>query len=226
MLAKIFDINNIYSALANGTNLSFATIALSFLLTSVISIYIFLIYKYSYKQTFYSHDFNLILPGISIITTALVITMHSTLLVFLGTISTLSLIRFRHSLKNPLDSLYLLWAISNGIFCGVQLYVLSLLLSIFITLIFLYFDTLHIFSTTYILTITCSSTDFYDRIYKITQNHCTHIEIKNHKSTSNGLSYVFSIKTKKEDLLLNELSKTPSLHSINLSSYSGEYREN
>lgn len=96
----------------------------------LVGMYIYFIYKLFTKSAFYSKDFNITIAGVAII-----IAMQSSLVVALGMVGALSIVRFRTAIKNPLDLLYLFWAISAGIICGVSLYALAAALCIIMTVL-------------------------------------------------------------------------------------------
>ena len=218
------NITTIYNLLANGTNLSFISIFFIIILTCIISIYIFIIYKLTIKGAFYSKHCNLIFPGICVTSAILTITIQSSILVFVGIVSTLSALRFRHAMKNPLDLLYLLWALCTGIFCGTQLYTLALLVAVYMTLLFLFLDYIVYTHNSYVLTIE-STQNTCNELYNLIRPYCKKITKRKiiHQSTKN--CYTFTLETKKEDFLLDKLAKTPSLISLSFTSYNGEYRD-
>ena len=96
----------------------------------LVGMYIYFIYKLFTKSAFYSKDFNITIAGVAII-----IAMQSSLVVALGMVGALSIVRFRTAIKNLLDLLYLFWAISAGIICGVSLYALAAALCIIMTVL-------------------------------------------------------------------------------------------
>lgn len=224
MISELMNLNTIYDLLAKGTYLSFSDLVIILFASGFLGFYVFFIYKYCNRQSFYSKDFNIILPGMGMISTVLTITMHSNVFVFLGIIGALSVIRFRHALKNPLDLLFLFWTLFNGILCGVQLYIITLMLSIVITLLFLSVDILSFSGNSYILTVS-GSDNIYKELTGITQQYCTKTKLRKQNNTSESHSYVFTVKTKKEDILLHYISQISSIKSMNLTAYNGEYRE-
>ena len=132
--------NSVYESLGGGTTMSAKTVILILLIACLMGVYIFLVYKLSSKTAFYSKDLNLTIAGMPVIVAAIMIAMQSNLLVSLGMVGALSIVRFRNALKNPLDLLYLFWAISAGIITGVGLYVLALVLSFIMTLLLFLID--------------------------------------------------------------------------------------
>lgn len=224
MITDFINLNTIYTLLANGTYLPFLDLLIMLLSSVFLGFYVFFIYKYCNKQSFYSKDFNSILPGMGVISTTLIITMHSNIFVFLGIIGALSVVRFRHALKNPLDLFFLFWTLFNGILCGARLYIIALMLSIIITTLFLSIDLLSVSGCSYILVVFCS-TDRYNELNNIILKYSKNINLRKKSSKLGVYSYVFTLKTKKEDILLHYISQIPSLKSINFTSYNGEYRE-
>lgn len=220
-----FNINTIYNAFSENIGLPYIAIGISLVVSVILGFYVYFTYKLTIKNSFHQKDFNNILPGISIITCVLMIVMNSNIIVFLGIISAISLIRFRHTLKNPLDLLFLFWALCIGIFSAVQLYYIAFLVSAFITVLFFFFNTLSLRKASYILTVV-SNNDIYDELYEIIKKQSNHVIQKKVSHLSDSFSYTFSLKTKKEDILMEQINKIPSLKSISFTSYNGEYREN
>ena len=80
----------------------------------LLGILIFLVYKKFYAGVIYSRTFAVTLVGM-------------TVLISLGMVGALSIVRFRTAVKDPMDLLYLFWAITTGITAGAEMYVLALL---------------------------------------------------------------------------------------------------
>ena len=132
--------NSVYESLGGGTTMSAQTVILILVIACLVGVYIFFVYKLSSKTAFYSKDLNITMAGMPVIVAAIMIAMQSNLLVSLGMVGALSIVRFRNALKNPLDLLYLFWAISAGIIVGVGLYVLALVLSFIMTVLLFLID--------------------------------------------------------------------------------------
>jgi hypothetical protein len=91
-------------------------------MTGILSAYIFLIYRFVSKKSFYSKQFNLTLAIIPFFIATIIMTLQSNLIITLGTIGALAIIRFRTAIKDPMDMVYLLWAVHIGITCGAGQY--------------------------------------------------------------------------------------------------------
>ena len=60
-------------------------------------------------------------------------------MISLGMVGALSIVRFRTAIKDPMDLLYLFWAITTGITAGAGMYVLALLAAAIMILMILMF---------------------------------------------------------------------------------------
>jgi len=69
------------------------------------------------------------------ITALVIMTISSNLVLSLGMVGALSIVRFRTAVKDPMDIVFMFWAIAVGISCGASLYMISIVGSIFIGLV-------------------------------------------------------------------------------------------
>lgn len=88
---------------------------------------IFFVYKMTFSGVMYSASFNLSLLMMTVITAVIILTISSNVVLSLGMVGALSIIRFRTVIKDPVDIMYLFWAISIGIIVGAQQYLFALL---------------------------------------------------------------------------------------------------
>jgi uncharacterized membrane protein YhiD involved in acid resistance len=71
----------------------------------------------------------------ALITSEIIMTISSNLVLSLGMVGALSIVRFRTAVKEPLDIVFMFWAIAIGITTGAKLYTLSIVSSLMIGLI-------------------------------------------------------------------------------------------
>ena len=115
-------------------------IAATLIVTALLALYIFAIYRLVTRKVFYSKNFNISLAVMSLITSAIILAMQSNLVISLGMVGALSIVRFRTAVKDPMDLLYLFWAITTGITTGAGMYVLALIAAVvMIAMIFLFY---------------------------------------------------------------------------------------
>jgi len=61
------------------------------------------------------------------ITTLIIMTISTNIVLSLGMVGALSIVRFRTAVKDPLDIVYMFWAISVGIAVGASMYPLAII---------------------------------------------------------------------------------------------------
>jgi len=103
--------------------------------TLIISLFMFYIYKKTYSGNVYSHKFNVSLVLMALITSEVIMTISSNLVLSLGMVGALSIVRFRTAVKEPLDIVFMFWAIAIGITTGARLFALSIISSLLFGLI-------------------------------------------------------------------------------------------
>ena len=92
-----------------------------------IGLVIFVIYKRTFSGVMYSSSFNMSLLLMVVITSVIIMTISSNVVLSLGMVGALSIIRFRTVIKDPVDIMYLFWAISMGIIVGAHQYIFALI---------------------------------------------------------------------------------------------------
>lgn len=101
-----------------------------------------IVYFFKSRKYFYSREFLISLLSISIVTTAIILTIQTSIVVSLGMVGALSIVRFRTAIKNPLDLVFLFWSISVGIICGAGIYYIALPLTLVLGIIILLSDSI------------------------------------------------------------------------------------
>ncbi len=214
---------SVYERLGGGTGLSAITILLLLLVSALIGLYIFCVYKKQSKAAFYSKDFNLTIACLPIVVCAIMIAMQSNLIVSLGMVGALSIVRFRNAVKNPLDLLYCFWSISAGIICGVGLVVLSLLLCMAVTLAVILLQLFPNEQQLSVVVLTSSGELEWDELNKTLYKYGKRIKEKAKSYKMGKTEVIYELFTKDEDSLINELKKI-GFESIVFLSHDGEYR--
>ena len=104
-----------------GTN-GIMDIIIALLISMLIGAYIFYFYKRIYKGVMFSKMFAVALTGMTVITTFIILAVTSNIILSLGMVGALSIVRFRSSIKEPVDIVYIFWAISEGIVIQLMLW--------------------------------------------------------------------------------------------------------
>ena len=118
----------------NGLTWDFVITACIALLASIVfGLLIYCVYKRNYAGVVYSKSFAATLVGMTILTCAITLAISSNIVISLGMVGALSIVRYRTAVKDPVDLLYLFWAISTGIIVAANLYVLAIITMIIMT---------------------------------------------------------------------------------------------
>ena len=100
--------------------------ALYILLSVIIGFLLFWLYRKTYSGVVYSRGFAVSILGMTVLTCAIIVTIQSNTVLSLGMVGALSIVRYRTAVKDPMDLLYLFWAVASGIATGAGLFVIAL----------------------------------------------------------------------------------------------------
>lgn len=103
---------------------SITNIVLGIITALLMGAVIYVVYSKFYVGVIYSRSFAITLVGMTILTTMVTLAISTNIVISLGMVGALSIVRFRTAVKDPLDLLYLFWAITTGITSGAGMYLL------------------------------------------------------------------------------------------------------
>ncbi len=109
---------------------SLTNIALGLITAVLMGALIYFVYSKFYVGVIYSRSFAVTLVGMTVLTAMVTLAISTNIVISLGMVGALSIVRFRTAVKDPLDLLYLFWAITTGITSGAGMYLLVLLSAI------------------------------------------------------------------------------------------------
>lgn len=104
----------------------------SLLTAFITAMFIIYIYKKTYTGVSYTKSFTLSLVLLAMVTSLVIRTINSNLALSLGMVGALSIVRFRTAVKDPVDTVFMFWAIAAGIMSGAGLYIITLIASLFL----------------------------------------------------------------------------------------------
>lgn len=118
-------------------NLTMDGFMMSMLAAFICGMIVYFVYRKFFKGVIYNNNFNILLVLTSMVTCFIVIVISSNVVLSLGMVGALSIVRYRTAVKDPLDVGFLFWTVAVGVTCGAGLYIISLLGTIFIALIYI-----------------------------------------------------------------------------------------
>lgn len=125
-----------------GTNSStgILTMLIALAVALLFGLIICFIYNRFYRGVVYNRSFAITLVGMSVMTAMVTLAISTNVVISLGMVGALSIVRYRTAIKDPLDLLYLFWAITTGITCGAQMYILAIIAGVIMLLLLVFFN--------------------------------------------------------------------------------------
>lgn len=185
----------------------------------LVGMYIYFIYKLFTKSAFYSKDFNITLAGVAII-----IAMQSSLVVALGMVGALFIVRFRTAIKNPLDLLYLFWAISAGIICGVSLYALAAALCIIMTVLIFVLNRLPNSKAPTLAIIRMDKECQIDNVTSILKKNSKGMRENSAMAKNGEREIIYELISPDADKIVDQMDKIEGIVSVQILRHAGEMR--
>lgn len=210
--------------LARTAQLSVADMAVSMLLAFAIGLFIFYIYKKSYRGVMYSANFGTSLIAVALVTTFVMLAVTSNVVLSLGMVGALSIVRFRTAVKDPMDIAFLFWSLAAGIVLASDLVHLAVLGSLFIGLVMLVFSDRRDEERPYILVVHCADETAERAARDFAASRVKALSLKS-KSVSPGrveLNYEVRLADGAADFV-NALAALPGVENAVLVSYNGDY---
>ena len=197
-------------------------ILIVFAISSFFALYIFFAYRILTRRTFYSKSFNISLPALVLITAGIILTIQSSVVVSLGMVGALSIVRFRTAVKDPMDLVFLFWAISTGIICGAGLAQIACVLCFDLTIVLAVFDRIPVGRSPKVLMVSGSSHDVEARVVDTLEKYCRFYSVKSRAFASSRIDMVVELRTNKESELIREIAGLENVTSSTLLAHDGE----
>ncbi|HHT86915.1 MAG TPA: DUF4956 domain-containing protein [Clostridiales bacterium] len=128
-MLNLFAVTNYFSMQLDVTRL-ILTMAVAF----VIGLFIFFIYRVTFNGVMYSRSMNISYIMLTLVTSLMLMLISNNLTLSLGMVGALSIIRFRTAVKDPIDTVFMFWAVGEGIAIGVAFFLEAAIAAILIGL--------------------------------------------------------------------------------------------
>lgn len=212
------------SFLENISEFSVADTLIGLAAATAVGLFIFLIYKKTLSGVMYSNGFALTLVGLSLVSTLVIMAVTSNVVLSLGMVGALSIVRFRAAIKEPLEIVFLFWAVAVGIVIGAGMIPLAVIGSAIIGIILLIFANRKICNTPYLLILNCADETGEAAALGIMKKSCEHFSVKAKTINSSGIELTLELRAKNASTkFVNEVSAQPGVENATLVSYNGEY---
>ena len=210
--------------LTRSAGMAYKRMVFALLFSTLLSIYIFIVYRTISKESFYSKSFNITLSIITILTTAIVVAMQANLVVSLGMVGALSIVRFRTALKDPMDLAFVFWAITTGIVSGTEIYGLVVLTAIIVTIAVFVLDQVDLKEAPRLLVVNGENMDYENELNRTLEEDNVQYTVKSRNINKNTLDLIYEIQTDDGENLIKEIASIPSIISANILDHDGSLR--
>ncbi len=112
-VATAFNISDLFSGTLNPLQ-----VVITLLAALAIGAFLYFIYKKTFTGVVYSRSFNLSLVMLTMVSALVIMLISSNLTLSLGMVGALSIVRFRTAVKDPIDTVFLFWAVGEGLALG------------------------------------------------------------------------------------------------------------
>ncbi|MEG6614923.1 DUF4956 domain-containing protein [Peptococcaceae bacterium 1198_IL3148] len=224
---ETFNFNDIFKSSFLEKTMSFSLVdsVIALVVAFAVGLFIYVVYKKTFSGVIYSHTFNISLIIMTMATALIIMGIASNVLLSLGMVGALSIVRFRTPIKDPMDLVFLFWAIVSGILCGAGFIPLVTIGSVMIGLVMVFFVNRITIENPYLLIVKYSADTVEKSVEKIIARQAKKYSLKS-KSVISGeeteVTYEVRVKPNQTDFLA-ELSKLAGVSSAVMLSYDGNF---
>jgi hypothetical protein len=196
-------------------------IGISLLASLAAGLLIYFIYHKLFRGVVFSQAYAITLVGMTVLTSMVTLAISTNVVISLGMVGALSIVRYRTAIKEPLDLLYLFWAISAGIGIGATMYLLVVVTSVILILLLLILGRVKLHQV-YIMIVHYHGDDIGDQIRRILQK--TRFSIKSRTIRGQNCEMAVEVYARKENLAFAEhVRNLNRVDDVTLVQYNGEY---
>jgi uncharacterized membrane protein YhiD involved in acid resistance len=212
-LAEFLNPSNTYSSL------TIDRVVLALLVSFLLNLGIFWIYRKTFKGVVYNRQFNVGLVLTGLVVTLVVLPISSNIALSLGMVGALSIIRFRTAIKDPKDIVFTFWTITVGIICGAGLYLVALVgVPIIAVLLFILERTRLQGPDPYLLVVHYTS-DAENALQAVLPKH----KIRSRTINADGIELMGEVRMNPNDVpKVDQLLKIPGVKDASIVSYTSD----
>ncbi len=189
----------------------------------IVGLFIFMVYKKTFSGVMYSTGFAMTLIGLSLVTTLVIMAVTSNVVLSLGMVGALSIVRFRAAIKEPMEIVYLFWAIA-GIVIGAGMIPLAVIGSVIIGVILILFANRKLHDNPYILILNCQDEEAEEAAMQLVKEAAGRMVVKAKTVNTAGIELTVELRIKEASTaFVNRICEIKGISDASLVSYNGEY---
>ena len=193
------------------------------LLSVIIGVLLFILYRRTYSGVVYSRAFAVSILGMTVLTCAIIVTIQSNTVLSLGMVGALSIVRYRTAVKDPMDLLYLFWAVASGIAIGAGMFWIALFVFVVMAIILIVLSrTKGRRDEMYILLVHYTGDGIEEKVRRAIGVHP--YKIKSKTLRKHDTEMAIEVRVRKNDMtFVDALRGDEAINDLTLVQYSGDY---
>ncbi|MCK9252707.1 MAG: DUF4956 domain-containing protein [Eubacteriales bacterium] len=215
LLAKLLDVNV-------NQPLTLPRILITFAITLLLGLLILFVYRFTFRGVLFNRSFGTALLLVSMVTALVIMPISSNIVLSLGMVGALSIVRFRTALKDPLDIVYMFWAIALGLTAGAGFFELAIVGCLILAAVLMVATALQSGSRKkpFLLVIR------YDSRFKTDLRQVLPAyTLKSKTATAAGFEAVLELSLRNQDVrLVEQLQQIDGVQSASLVRFSGDFQ--
>lgn len=203
------------------TAVSLINVGTGLLVSLLVGLFIFYIYKKTFRGVVYHHSFNITLVLMAMLTCLIIMTISTNIILSLGMVGALSIVRFRTAIKDPLDIVFMFWAIASGIANGAGVYAVGVGGSIVVAMTVLMLTRYKFKGSAYLLIIHYTEQGSFEIDQAL--NDLKHV-LKSKTIRVDHIEMVVEVNIQSnQSSIVSDLSRIEGVRDVSLVSYNGDY---
>ena len=205
--------------LSNGGSITLAAIVISLLSSLLTGLLIAWVYRKAFQGVLYQKSFATAIVMTCLVTTMVIMVISGNLVLSLGMVGALSIIRFRAAIKDPLDIVYMFWAVGVGLSNGVGYFQVTIVSSVLIGLVMVWAKSVPTKARAQLLVVKL------DESHKATLDsvlsNLTKYNIKSQNYTGDSVEVVYEVLEALSPESINKINNAQEVKSARLINYTG-----
>ncbi len=194
------------------------------LVSALLGLFIAALYKATYQGVMYTMTYGVSLAAITMISALILCVVTSNVVLTLGMVGALSIIRFRTSIKEPMDIMFMFWAVAAGIATGAGMAGVAVLGSLCIGLLIVLLTRGRQNGVPYILVLQVEDQAAEKRALEVVAANVKRSRVKSKRVTKEETEITVDLRLKNENTdFMHAVNALPGVRSAMLVTYNGEY---
>lgn len=194
------------------------------LVSALLGLFIAALYKATYQGVMYTMTYGVSLAAVTMISALILCVVTSNVVLTLGMVGALSIIRFRTSIKEPMDIMFMFWAVAAGIATGAGMAGVAVLGSLCIGLLIVLLTRGRQNGVPYILVLQVEDQAAEKRALEVVAANVKRSRVKSKRVTKEETEITVDLRLKNENTdFMHAVNALPGVRSAMLVTYNGEY---